>query len=145
MVSELTGACTCATGTSNERAIRASNPSQTDLWYQMASSGSHERETAPRGYDWNAMKTGTQNVATLRLTGLLIAVAGPPGMSPTGTKSSHLGMSRIGAAGSVKARSWRGDVVRSGAGAILMKWVHSSLVIYPTELEKRHCHHLLVP
>ena len=51
MASELTGACTCATGTSNVRATRASNPSQTDLWYQMAGSGSHERETAPQGYD----------------------------------------------------------------------------------------------
>ena len=49
MASELTGACTCATGTSNVRAIRESNPSQTDLWYQMAGSGSHELETAPQG------------------------------------------------------------------------------------------------
>ena len=50
-----------------------------------------------------AVKTGTQNVATLRLTGLLIALSGPPGMSPPGTKSSHLGMSRLGAAGSGEA------------------------------------------
>ena len=102
------------TGTSNVPATRASNPSQTDLWYQMAGSGSHERETAPPGYDGDAvktgmqnvsMKTGTQNVATLRLTGLLIAVSGPPGMSPPGTKSSHLGMSRPEAASSVETRS----------------------------------------
>ena len=114
MASEHTGAWTCATGTSNVRAARASNPSQTDLWYEMTGSGSHERETAPRGYDGDAMKTGmhnivmktgTQNVATLRLTGLLIAVSGPQGMSPLGTKSSHLGMSRPGAAGSSEARS----------------------------------------
>ena len=65
-------------------------------------------------------------------------------MLPQRTKSCHLGMSRQGAAGSGEARSWR-DVVRSRTGAILNNWVHSSLVIYPTELEKRHCHHLLVP
>ena len=63
MASELTGACTSATGTSNVRATRASNPSQTDLWYQMAGSGSHERETAQQGYDGDAMKTETENVA----------------------------------------------------------------------------------
>ena len=97
MANELTGACTCATGTSNVRATRASNPSHTDLWHQMAGSGSLERETAPQGYDGDAMKTGT--------TGLLIAVSGPQGMSPPGTKSSHLGMPRPGAAGSGEARS----------------------------------------
>ena len=67
MASELTGACTCATGTSNVRSTRASNPSQTDLWYQMAGPGSPEREAAPRGHDGDAMQTETQNVATLRL------------------------------------------------------------------------------
>ena len=79
----------------------------------MAGSGSHERETAPQGYDRDAlktvmqnvaMKTGTQKVATLRLTGLLMTQ--PPGMSPSATKSSHLGMSRPArAAGSGEARS----------------------------------------
>ena len=40
-----------------------------------------------------AIKTGMQNIAMLRVTGLLIAISGPPGMSPPGTKFSHLGMS----------------------------------------------------
>ena len=114
MASELIGAGTCATGTSNVSATRVSNPSQTDLWYQMAGSGSHKRETAPQVYDGDAMKTGTQNVAmktgtqnvaTLQLMGVLIAVSGPLGMSPQETKSSYLGMSCPGAAGSVEVRS----------------------------------------
>ena len=34
-------------------------PSQTDLWYQMAGSSSHEQETAPQGHDEvKTMKTG---------------------------------------------------------------------------------------
>ena len=79
--------------------------SQTDLWYQMAGSGSHERVAAPRGYEGDAMKRGTQDVATLRLTGFLIAVLGLPGMLSPGTKSSNLGMARPGGAGSGVATS----------------------------------------
>ena len=52
-----------------------------------------------------AIKTWTQNVAMLLLTRLMIALSGPPGMSRQGTKSSHLGMSRPGAADSGEARS----------------------------------------
>ena len=50
-MSELTRAGTCATGMSNVRVTRAPSPSQTDLWYQMAGSNSHEREAAPQGHD----------------------------------------------------------------------------------------------
>ena len=49
--SEFRRAGTCATGMSDVRATMASSPSQTDLWYKMAGSGSHEREAAPQGHD----------------------------------------------------------------------------------------------
>ena len=62
---------------------------------------------------------GQRDTMKLRLAGLFSAVSGTPGMLPPWTRSWHLGMSRPGAAGSAEARSWRGNVIRSGAGAIL--------------------------
>ena len=81
----------------------------------------------------------------LRLQELFRAVSGPPGMLPLRTKSWHLGMSHPGTVGSDEARSWRGDVVRSGAGTILDNMAKSSWVIYPTELKERLCHNLPAP
>ena len=82
--------------------------------------------------------------------GLFRAASGPPRMLPPGTKSWHLRMSHPWAAGSDE--SWRRDVVRSGAGAILNNiesnrwaeicWINimtqSSWVIYPSELKEQH-------
>ena len=74
---------------------------------------------------------------------LFRAASGPWGMLPPGTKSWHLqGMSHPGTAGSGEARSWRGNVVRSGAMMILNNLAQSSLVIYRSELKELHCQHL---
>ena len=57
-------------------------------------------------------------------------------------RQEELFMSRNSRSG--EARSWRREVVRSGARAILNNMAQSTMVIYPSELKERHCQQLPV-
>ena len=131
----------------------------------MARANSHEQELAPQGWEERSVPQGRpipvretggerrqvwahrsrdlhhRDTMKLRRERVFVAASGPLSMLPPG-KTWYLGMSHPGTAGSGEARSWRGDVVRLGAGAILNNMAQSSRGIYPTELKERHCHYL---